>query len=254
MKLGRVLLPGAVLAAVGGVWELSVRLLAIPPYLLPPPSRVAARCADMLPDLLYQSGITLGTSIAGFALALAASAALSVLFILRPALERLILPYVVALKVLPIIALAPFLIIWFGNGAGSKIVAAALACFFPVLINILRGLHETDAELLDLMRSFPTSDWEILTKLRLPSAVPFLFTGLKVGSTLAVMGTIVAEFVGANRGLGHLILTHSYYLKTDAMFAAMFALMACGVAFFACVAWIERVFFARYIQPSSKNP
>lgn len=145
-----------------------------------------------------------------------------------------------ALKSTPLIAIAPLLVLWFGNGVLSKIVMSALVAFFPVLVNSVNGLANIDAEALDLMKSLSASKLQILIKIRVPASLPFVFASLKIASSLAVVGAVIGEFTGATQGIGHLIVTSSYYLETALMFAGVGMISLGGILFFGLVAYLER--------------
>lgn len=138
------------------------------------------------------------------------------------------------------IAIAPLLVIWFGNGLLSKVVMAALVAFFPVLVNAVDGLVSIDKEALDLMKSLNASQIQIFRKIRFPNSLPLVFSSLKIASTLAVVGAVIGEFTGATEGIGYLINTSSYYLNTDLMFAGIILISIGGILFFGLVAYLEK--------------
>jgi NitT/TauT family transport system permease protein len=185
--------------------------------------------------------VTLGEAIAGFCLGNTMGFAVAVLFAHSRVAEKAIYPYAIALKTTPVIALAPLLVVWFGTGQVSKIVASAVICFFPIIVNATRGLRAADSEALDLFRSLTASNVQIFFKLRLPTALPYIFSALRISSSLSVVGAIVGEFVGAQHGLGYLILVSSYHLETDVMFAAVIAAALGGIAFFGAVSVLEKM-------------
>ena len=171
---------------------------------------------------------------------------LSVIFELSEVLKKSLYPYVIVIRIAPVIAIAPFLILWFGNGMTSKIITAAIMSIFFIVVNLTKGFTEIDSDSLDLMKSISASKWQILTKLKIPNAIPYLFSGLKMAVATSVAGAVVAEFVGGNKGLGYLILTNFYYLQTSQMFAALLLLFIGGIAFFGFVSWIGNKFFSKY--------
>jgi NitT/TauT family transport system permease protein len=154
-------------------------------------------------------------------------------------LERLISPYLVASQAVPIIALAPLLVIWIKSPGLSKLLICALTIFFPTLINTIVGIRSVEPDLMALMRSLRASRWQILTKLEIPAALPVLFGGLKIGVTLAVIGAVVAEFVGADRGLGFLVNLSRGILDTPLLFVALISLIIIAVALYAAVSLLE---------------
>jgi NitT/TauT family transport system permease protein len=167
----------------------------------------------------------------------------------RP-LEASVLPYAIALKTTPVVAIAPILILWFGGGWFSKVVAAASVCFFPTLIALVRGFRLVDAresqDYRDLFRSWGVGWWQTLVNLRAPFALPLFFSALKVSSSLALVGAIVGEFIAANVGLGYLVVIYSRRLETASMFAAVFASTALGVIFFYAIVFCERLLSKRF--------
>lgn len=177
------------------------------------------------------SGLALGMSVAvvvGYALAKSRT------------IERLLSPYVVASQSIPIVAIAPLLVIWFGAGRLSKVLISALIVFFPILVNTVVGVRSVPADLRDLMRSLRATRWQTLTKLEMPAALPVLFGGLKIGATLSVIGAVVGEFVGADEGLGFLVNIGRGLYDTALVFVATFALIAMALVLYGLVAWLER--------------
>ena len=147
----------------------------------------------------------------------------------------------IALKAIPLVAIAPLLVLWFGSGILGKIVMAALICFFPAIVNTTAGLKAIDRDALYMMQSISATKWQIFIKLRLPNSLPYFFSGLKISSTLAVVGAIVAELAGADKGIGYTILISSYRLETNMLFAAIVAASIGGIAFFGVISWVERL-------------
>jgi NitT/TauT family transport system permease protein len=160
------------------------------------------------------------------------------------ALERLLSPYVVASQSVPIVALAPLLVIWFGTGQLSKVLVCALTIFFPMLVNTMIGIRSVEPELVDLMRSLRATRWQMLTLLEVPSALPILLGGLKVGVTLSVIGAVVGEFVAADRGLGFLINVARGNFDTPLMFVALFTLVNIALILYLLVVLTENVFLS----------
>jgi NitT/TauT family transport system permease protein len=227
-----------VLVLVG--WEAVTQFFKVPVYLLPAPSLIARAAIDHSAGLVRDTLTTLFEAVAGFCLANILGLTLAVVFAYSKTFERAVYPYAIALKTTPIVALAPLLVLWLGTGIGSKIVCSAVICFFPILVNATRGLRDVDEEALDLFRSLAATGPQTFFKLRLPHALPAIFSALKISSSLSIVGSIVGEFVGAQAGLGYLIIVSSYHLESDMMFAAVLAAAACGVAFFVIVSLCER--------------
>ena len=184
---------------------------------------------------------TLSEVLAGLSLGLSVAFCLGYALAKSRTLERLLTPYIVASQAIPIVALAPLLVIWFGAGRLSKILVCALTLFFPVLINTIVGVRNVDRDLRELMCSLRASRWQVLVYLELPAALPVLFGGLKVGVTLSVIGAVVGEFVGADRGLGFLVNLARGLFDTSLMFVALFSLMAIALALYLLVSLLERL-------------
>jgi len=223
------------------LWELLVAWRDYPAFFLPTPQRVFWRFLQALRDgtLLPHILVTLYEILGGLALGLTVAVVLGYALAKSRLLERVLSPYIVASQAIPIVALAPLLVIWVGVGSLSKILVCALTLFFPVLINTIVGIRSVDANLMDLMRSLRASRWQIFTLLELPAALPVLFGGLKVGVTLSVIGAVVGEFVGADRGLGFLVNLARGLFDTPLMFVALFILMAIALALYFIISGLE---------------
>jgi NitT/TauT family transport system permease protein len=224
------------------LWELVVRWGDYPAFLLPSPARVAGRFWVTLRDgsLLRHVAVTLKEIFLGLALGLSVASILGYILAKSPAIERLISLFVVASQAVPIVALAPLLVIWFGTGSLSKVLVCALTVFFPVLVNTIVGIRSIDPQLVELMRSLRASRWQTFKHLELPSAMPVVFAGLKVGVTLSVIGAVVGEFVGADRGLGFLINLARSLFDTPLMFVALLTLMGIALGLYSIVSILER--------------
>jgi NitT/TauT family transport system permease protein len=204
------------------VWETIVLIFKMPEYLLPKPTRIFSLLVLNFNSLLKNTVITILEAIAGWVIANILGFITAVIFAHSKTLEKSLYPYAIALKTTPLIAMAPLLILWFGSGMGSKIVAAAIISFFPILVNTTKGLKTVDNEALDLLRSYSANKWQIFIKLRLPSALPYIFSALKISTGLAIIGAVVGEFVGANKGIGYIILTSSYRFVMCALSGLLF--------------------------------
>ena len=221
------------------LWEWAVRAVGIPEYLVPRPTRIAQVAAANFSKLLWDTTITAGEVILGFVLSNVISLLIAVGFTHSRWFERSFYPYTIALKSVPIVAVAPLLVLWFGYGILGKVVMAAIVSFFPLVVNATQGLKSIDQEALDLMRSISASRRQILFKLRFPNALPHIFSALKISSALAVVGAIVAELTGAKRGIGFVILIASYNIDTPMLFAAIACASLMGILFFSAVAAAE---------------
>ena len=224
-----------------GLWELVVRLGDYPPFILPSPGRVYAKFLIVSSDgtLWRHTQMTLMEIFGGLALGLPTATLLGYILAKSRLVERVLLPYIVASQSIPIVSLAPLLVIWFGFGSLSKILVCALTLFFPVLINTIVGIRSAERDLVDLMRSLEATRWQVFTMLEVPAALPVLLGGLKVGVTLSVIGAVVGEFVGADRGLGFLVNLARGLFDTPLMFVALFTLVAIAVSLYAAVTVLE---------------
>lgn len=221
-------------------WEFLVRIFSVPQYLLPSPSAIAVDLVTNIDSLLLHAGVTLWEAFLGFLVANTLGILFAIMFAHTKVLERGLSPFLIALQTTPILAMAPLLILWFGTGIVSKVVTAALVAFFPVVVNTVKGLKSVDEEAADLFKSLSASKWQVFSKLRFPTALPFIFAALKVSTSLAVVGAIISEFVGANRGIGFVILVSSYHLEMVRMFSAVAIAALTGILFFWVVALIEK--------------
>ena len=235
------------------VWEIFCRALAIPRWLLPAPSQVAKETWEIRGVLPMHFGATLTTVVGGFALAIVTGIPIAVLVVYSAFLRRLIFPFLLTLQSVPKVALAPLLLLWVGYGQFSNIIIAATVAFFPIVINTATGLESVDKELLELTASLDASTARVFWRVRLPWALPYIFSSLKVAITLAVIGAVVAEFVGSDKGLGYLILTSSGAMKTSVMFGVLVLLSLLGIASFYVVAWAERRLCPWYL-PTRDDP
>jgi ABC-type nitrate/sulfonate/bicarbonate transport system permease component len=229
------------------VLEWGVPALGIPAYVLPPPSRVLVRALDPASQLIYHLGITATEGVFGFIIGSLFGFLLAVLFVHARPIEAALYPWAVVSQTVPLVALAPLLVIWFGNGMLPRIAISALFTFFPVLVNSTRGLRVADQDTLDLLRSYGASRWQLFWTLRVPHCLPFLFSGLKIGATLSIIGAIVGEFAGARAGLGYLTTVSTYYLETDLTFAAVAVAALLGIGLYLILLVLERwlVFWQR---------
>jgi NitT/TauT family transport system permease protein len=229
------------------IWELFVRLLKIPDYILPTPTQILFELYSNFFTLIWHAGITLLETVLGFVIGVSFGLFLALVFANKQPLREYFYPYFVTIKTIPIIALAPLIILWFGHGLTSKVFIVALACFFPVLVNSTKGFLTIARDHIDLFRSLKASKIDTFIHLRLPSALPYIFTGLKVSVTLAVLGAIVGEFIGSDKGLGFLMVLSSSYLETSTLFAAIILTGLIGIGLFSVVNFAERkiVFWVR---------
>ena len=255
MKYGRLLLVLTSLLLALLAWQLLVALGNFPGFILPAPQQVALRFIQAVRDgsLLRHSAVTLLEVLSGLCLGLGVATGLGYLLARSLPLERLLSPYIVASQAVPIVAIAPLLVIWFGPGMFSKVLICALIVFFPVLINTVVGVRSVPADLRDLLRSLRATRWQTLRLLEAPAALPIFLGGLRVGATLAVIGAVVGEFVGAKNGLGFLINVGRGLYDTALVFVAVFTLVAMALMLYGLVAWLESHLLAWQRQPESNH-
>jgi NitT/TauT family transport system permease protein len=236
------------------VWEASVRGLRVPAFVLPRPSQIGLA--------LYRGGasgvylenlwITLAETLLGFALGSVVAFVVGTALAASRTAEYFLYPYIVMFQSVPKVALAPLVVVWFGLGITSKVVSAALIAFFPLLVNTIVGLRSADGDRVDLMRSLSATELQIFWMLRLPSSLPFVMAGLEVAMVLSLVGAIVAEFVGAEAGLGMLIQSRNFSMDVAGEFAILFILGAMGLLLNAVLVGVrKRVLFW---DPSQQVP
>lgn len=235
------------------VWEVIVRAFSIPAFILPPPSNIFLALYRGFASSLYFShiGVTLAETFLGFALGSVLAFSLGVAVALSRRVEYFLYPFIVMFQAMPKVALAPLVIIWFGLGITSKIVAAALVAFFPLMVNTIAGLRSADEDRVNLMRSLAASRWQIFWMLQLPNAMPYIFAGLEIAMIFALIGAIVGEFVGATAGLGMLIQSMNFTMDVAGQFSILLILSALGLTLSGLIAVIRRRVL--FWDPSQKN-
>jgi ABC-type nitrate/sulfonate/bicarbonate transport system permease component len=235
-------LPAALLAVmVLAAWEVLVRLFGVPAFLLPGPVAIAGAFWESRGLLLDHAVPTASEALLGFAGA-AVAGVVSGLLINRSALaERTLYPWLVVSQTLPIIAIAPILVTWFGYGPLPKVLVVVLFCFFPITVATVDGLRATDPDLIRLMRSFGATKRRIFYMVEVPGALPFLFGGVRLAVTYSVIGAVVGEWVGSSEGLGFLMIQDKSQFEIARLFAEIAVLSAMGVALFLLVALVQRL-------------
>ncbi|MBN1991863.1 MAG: ABC transporter permease [Anaerolineae bacterium] len=223
-------------------WEVALRLNNTPVYLLPAPSDILQKLLENPGPLLLAGGVTLAEALAGLVLGSSIGLALALLLNFWAKLEQGVLSLAILIKATPLIAIAPILTIWLGYGPAPKIVVTALLTFFPVLINALSGFRAVDKAMLDLVRSWDANPWEIFIHLRWPMAQPYLFAALKVVGPLALIGAVVAEWMGASSGLGREMWLAYANLNMPALFAAVFVLTLISITLYQGIILLEKRF------------
>ena len=236
----KILYPAVLLLMGILVWELAVRQMQVPHYILPAPSQILKTLMLRQSLLIHHSFVTLEEIIVGFALAFVVGVGLAFLMFQFPVLERTFYPMVIGSQTVPVFAIAPLLVLWFGYGLPSKVVMAALIVFFPIVVNTLDGLKCADPDAVNLLRILKANRWQILWKVRVPSSLPFVFSGCKIGVSVSTIGAIIGEWVGSNEGLGYLMLHANAQMEISLIFASLLYLTALGVGLFYLVVLIER--------------
>jgi NitT/TauT family transport system permease protein len=225
-------------------WDVLARIGNLPAFILPPPMAVWARFLRALSDgsLLFHAGVTLLEIVLGLGCGVLLATILGYLVARSRTLERALSPYLVASQAVPLVAIAPLLVIWFGPGMASKVLICSLIVFFPVLVNTVVGVRAVPPALHDLMRSYHAAPRDILLKLEVPAALPIFLGGLRIGATLSVIGAVVGELVGADSGLGFLINLGRGQYDTALVFVALFTLMVLALGLYGLVILVERKF------------
>jgi NitT/TauT family transport system permease protein len=234
-------LPVATAVVVALVWQATVTLADIREILLPTPRAIAESLLRTLPSLLHQALVTGREALAGFALAVIAGFAGAAAISSSKLLRETLYPAIVAMQLIPKVALAPLFLVFLGIGAEARITFAALLSFFPVLISTAVGLHNTDLTVVRLCRSLGGSGWQTFWSVRVPFALPAFFSGARISSTMAVTGVVIAEFISSTEGLGFVIVDQGAHSRTAAVFAAIVVLCALGLALYGIVAGIEKL-------------
>lgn len=233
-------------------WEAAVFINKTPVYLLPSPSRVFQTLFEHPQTFGQATFLTLSEALIGLAIGVLAGILLASILTLLPGIEDGVMTLAILIKSTPMVAIAPLLTLWLGFGILPKIIITALMSFFPVLINVLSGMQRVDPALMDLFRSWNASRWEIFRFLRTPSAIPYLFTALRITGPLSLIGAIVAEWTGASGGLGRTMWLAYTNLNLPFLFAAIFILAAAGMIIYRVITWLEsRAVFWQPVQNNS---
>jgi NitT/TauT family transport system permease protein len=237
----------AVLAHVALIiaWYLFVTLGHVPAYVMPSPAATLATLGGAGYAWVSNTLVTASEIFGGYLLAVCVGVTVAIVFSWSSAAEAAAMPLVVSLNMIPKVALGPLFIVWFSYGIFPNTIIAFSISFFPILLNTLRGFREVEPELLDLVRSLRSSKWQTFAKIQLPSALPYIFSGMKVAAVLAVAGAVVGEFLGSSRGLGYLMLQVQVTLDTAAMFMAVILITVIGVALYGMVLGLERLVVVR---------
>ncbi len=222
------------------LWQVSTVAFSIPAFLLPAPVDIFARIGSDWLMFLYNGWVTLQEILLGFGLSVIIGIGLAVGVVSSPTVEKIVMPFVISLKTIPKVALAPILIIWLGYGLAPKVAIAFLISFFPILISSIVGLRSVDRELIQLARSMGASTRQIFLKFRFPNALPSIFGGLRIGIVQAAIGAVVAEYLAAEAGLGYLQVVAQSRVDTEMVFASVICLSVLGVLLFKAVVITEK--------------
>jgi putative hydroxymethylpyrimidine transport system permease protein len=239
-------LPLLLLAALVGAWQLAASTgaiadaLGLEPFLVPSPAEIATALWEERSVLADNAWVTLQEIVLGFLCALVAGVGFAVVLHLSEALRLALYPLIVVSQTIPILVIAPILVIWFGFGTGPKLAVVALICFFPIVVNTLDGLRSTDTEARKMMRTLNASRGQVLRRLEAPTALPYVFSGARIAIVIAPIGAVFGEWVGSDSGLGHLILQDNAQLQTARLFAAVAILAAMALLLFGLLALAER--------------
>lgn len=238
----RLLLPIVTIVGVVVAWHFSVAFWNIPAYLVPSPASVLDAAIDYRLAFWDAAKITLFETLVGFLLAIVIGLWLAIMFVWVKSIKDSVYPLILITQAMPKIAVAPLFIVWLGPTAiSAKVLLVFLISFFPIVVNAVRGLESAEPDLIDLMRSMGADRWKIFTKLQLPGAIPYIFTGLKVGVTMAVTGALVGELMGGNRGLGYLMNVASGEINTAMMFANLVVLTLMAMCLFYVIEGLDRL-------------
>ncbi|WP_149537050.1 ABC transporter permease [Siccirubricoccus phaeus] len=240
-RLLNILLPLLLLAGVGLAWWGAVKFFAIPEYLLPSPIAVAQKIAEDAPLFWRHTKATAAVVLLGFLVSAVLGIGLALAVVLNRTLERMLMPLIVGSQTIPKVAIAPLFVVWLGFGLPPKVAVTFLISFFPVVVASVTGLKAVEADMLDLVRSMGAGAVKSILKVRIPTALPQIFAGLKIAICSAVVGAIVAEFVGSDVGLGYLLLTSTATLDGPLVWSALLILVAMGIALFVAVVQLERL-------------
>jgi putative hydroxymethylpyrimidine transport system permease protein len=235
----RIVPPVVLLALILAGWEGAVRAFAIPFYILPAPSRIAGVLVADRALLAGEAAVTLGEVMLGFAIAFVAGIVLALLIFSSRTVERAVYPLVIASQTIPVFAIAPLLVVWFGYGTVSKVVMAALIVFFPIVVNTVDGLRAADQDMVNLLVILGARPAAIVRRVRIPAALPFVFSGTRIAIATSVIGAVIGEWVGSTRGLGYLMIHANAQLHVDLVFAVIVYLSVMATALFWSVSLVE---------------
>ena len=230
------------------VWEICVNTMSIPAWQLPAPSSVILELVLSIELLWPHTIVTLLEIVIGFAISLIIGLALSAAIAYSSLLQRSIYPIVISSQTVPIITIAPLLLIWVGYGLAPKVIIVAIICFYPIVVNTVDGLKAIDPDMVNMMRSLGATKYQVFRKLQIPTALPFIFSGIKISISVSVIAAVIGEWVGASEGLGYLIVYSQPLFLTSRVFAAIFILSVMGVGLFVLAVLAERLSMPWYFN------
>ncbi|EGW36287.1 ABC transporter permease [Desulfosporosinus sp. OT] len=223
------------------VWQISVDFFKLPLWLMPSPAAVI-KAFWRTRELLWSHTLTtIWETTTGFVLSIALSLVAGLAMVLSPMAKRLFYPMLIVSQTVPLIAVAPLLILWLGYGLLPKILTVVIVCFFPITVSLIEGLEVSDNDLLNLLKSMGASRWQMLYMIRWPNALPSFFAGLKIAATYSVMGAVIGEWLGASSGLGVYLTRSSHSFRTDQVFAAIVAITLLSLFYFVLITGIRRL-------------
>ena len=238
--------PTILLILAFALWEILVHTLAVPDWLLPPPSQIFVELFDNTGLLYSHAQITLREIVMGLLLSLCLAFLLSIAISWSAIVERTLLPFVITSQIIPVFTLAPLILIWVGTGIGSKIVVVVLFTFFPVVISMVNGLKSGDKKMLDMLKTLGASRVQLYLKFYVPNALPQIFSGIKVAAVLSVIGAVIGEWIGSSGGLGWLIKLSGPQFKTERVFAAIFVLSILALILYTITVIMEKILLRKY--------
>ncbi len=235
------------------LWQAATALFSIPSYILPSPMAIGGAIIGKWPSLVQNSAVTLLESAIGLALSIVLSIPLGILIVYSRWVERTVYPFLVASQAVPKVALAPIFVVWFGFGLLPKVLIAFFIAFFPIVVNTVVGLSRTPREMIYLMKSLGASQLEILLRVRIVAAAPFIFAGIKIAAAFSVVGAIVGEFIAASSGLGYLQLVANSNLEIPLLFATLVMLSIMGIGLFYLVFLVELLILPRPLRQNTSD-
>ena len=240
-RISGILYPALVVIIALILWEAVTHVVAIPAYILPPPSQIAVVMYEKMPLLIKHGWVSTTEIVLGFLLSVVVGIPLALATFLWPAFARSVYPLLVSSQAVPKMAVAPLFIVWFGFGQTPKLLLAFLIAFFPIMLDTTTGLQSVRADTLMLARSIGLGSARTFLRIQLPQALPSIFSGLKIGATLSVLGVLVAEFLGATGGLGYLVITATGMLDTVLLFSALVVIAVLGLVVYGIVSLAEHL-------------